>query len=73
MLFLRDSKENQMKRKERERQPGCACQGFSYLLRQLCVVILGGGEDEDGAEGGHVLQQGEEGAFHSVAHRLPPL
>lgn len=36
-------------------------------------MILGGGEDEDGAEGGHVLQQGEEGAFHSVAHRLPPL
>lgn len=48
-------------------------QGFSYLLRQLRVVILGGGKDEDGAEGGHVLQQGEEGAFHSVAHRLPPL
>lgn len=47
--------------------------GVSYLLRQLRVVILGGGEDEDGAEGGHVLQQGEEGAFHSVAHRLPPL
>lgn len=47
--------------------------GVSYLLRQLRVVILGGGKDEDGAEGGHVLQQGEEGAFHSVAHRLPPL
>lgn len=47
--------------------------GVSYLLRQVRVVILGGGEDEDGAEGGHVLQQGEEGAFHSVAHRLPPL
>lgn len=57
----------------RELQPGCTRQGFSYLLRQLCVVIFGGGEDEDRAEGGHVLQQGEEGAFHSVAHRLPPL
>lgn len=36
-------------------------------------MILGSGEEQDGAEGGHVLQQGEEGAFHSLAHSLPPL
>lgn len=69
--FSRTQKKNLKKRQERERLGAFA--GFSYLLRQLCVVIFGSGEDEDGAEGGHVLQQVEEGALHSVAHRLPPL
>ena len=44
-----------------------------YLLWQLCVAGLCGGEDEDGSEGGHVLEQGEEGALHSVTDHLPPI
>lgn len=45
----------------------------SYLIWQLWIVILGSSEDKDGAERGHMLQQGKEGAFHSVTHCLPPL
>lgn len=48
----------------------CVC---SYLIWQLWVVSLSCGEDKDGAERGHVLQQGEEGALHSIAHCVPPL
>lgn len=45
----------------------------SYLVWQLGVVGLSSCNDKDRAERGHILEQGEESAFHSVTHCLPPL
>lgn len=54
-------------------QNSSAMSVHSYLFRQLGVLSLGSRKDEDRAEGGHIMQQGEEGALHSVTHRVPPL
>lgn len=45
---------------------------YSYLIWQLWIVALSSSNDKDRAERGHILQQGEERALHSVAHGLPP-
>lgn len=51
----------------------CATTLSSYLFWQLWVVSLSGGKNKNRAERGHILQQGEESALHSIAHCLPPL
>lgn len=45
---------------------------YSYLIWQLWIVTLSSGNNKDRAERGHVLQQGEKRALHSVTHGFPP-
>lgn len=47
--------------------------GKTYLVGQVVVSHVAGGQQHDGGEGGDVLQQAEECGLEGQAHRVPPL